>query len=248
MFAMYVLGTVVIILTGLSLFSEQYGWGSVWTQPVRPGSACCSAAQGWSRLVHHLAMYYLLIFAVIHMYMVLREDVMSGEQRCWHDDQRPAHVQVVAGRLSSIGPRPHSAACPRWSPQCRRPTAYVAGQPASLGVSARRPPHPGQFLDSRFLRPLGISQTELAAALGVSRRRVNELINGKRAITPDTAVRLAMYFGNEAAFWMHLQVAWDMHTAVREVRCIGTSRLINIHLANSMTGFDVTQRGACVCL
>ena len=92
------------------------------------------------------------------------------------------------------------------------------GQPASLSVSARRPPHPGQFLDSRFLRPLGISQTELAEALGVSRRRVNELINGKRAITPDTAVRLAMYFGNEAAFWMHLQVAWDMHTAVREVR------------------------------
>jgi len=92
------------------------------------------------------------------------------------------------------------------------------GQPGSFGVPARRPPHPGQFLDSRFLRPLGISQTELAEALGVSRRRVNELVNGKRAITPDTAVRLAMYFGNEAAFWMHLQVAWDMHTAVREVR------------------------------
>ena len=49
----------------------------------------------------------------------------------------------------------------------------------------------------------------------MSRRRVNELINGRRAITPDTAVRLAMYFGNDAAFWMHLQVAWDMHAAVR---------------------------------
>ena len=46
-------------------------------------------------------------------------------------------------------------------------------------------------------------------------RRVNELINGRRVITPDTAIRLAMYFGNEAAFWMHLQVAWDMHAAVR---------------------------------
>jgi addiction module HigA family antidote len=68
------------------------------------------------------------------------------------------------------------------------------------------------------MKPLGISQTDLAEALGVSRRRVNELINGKRAITPDTAVRLAMFFGNEAAFWMHLQVAWDMHSAVREVR------------------------------
>jgi addiction module HigA family antidote len=91
-------------------------------------------------------------------------------------------------------------------------------QPASLGVPARRPPHPGQFLESRYMKPLAISQTQLAEGLGVSRRRINELINGKRSITPDTAVRLAMYFGNEAAFWMHLQVAWDMHTAVREVR------------------------------
>ena len=63
-----------------------------------------------------------------------------------------------------------------------------------MGVPARRPPHPGQFLESRFLKPLHISQTELAEALGVSRRRVNELINGRRAITPDTAVRLAMYY------------------------------------------------------
>jgi len=92
------------------------------------------------------------------------------------------------------------------------------GQLASLGIPARRPPQPGQFLESKFLKPLRISQTELARALGVSRRRVNELINGRRAITPDTAVRLAMYFGNEAAFWMHLQVAWDMHTAAREMR------------------------------
>lgn len=81
--------------------------------------------------------------------------------------------------------------------------------------SGRTPPHPGQFLESRFLKPLGISQTELAAALGISRRRVNELVNGRRAITPDTAVRLAMYFGNDASFWMHLQVAWDMHAAGR---------------------------------
>jgi len=90
-------------------------------------------------------------------------------------------------------------------------------RPASLGVSARKPPNPGQFLETRFLKPLEITQTALAAALGVSRRRVNELVNGRRAITPDTAVRLAMYFGNDAAFWMHLQVAWDMHVAVRGV-------------------------------
>lgn len=91
------------------------------------------------------------------------------------------------------------------------------GRPARLALSSRKPPHPGQFLETRFLKPLAISQTDLAAALGISRRRVNELVNGRRAITPDTAVRLAMYFGNDAAFWMHLQVAWDMHAAVRGV-------------------------------
>lgn len=87
---------------------------------------------------------------------------------------------------------------------------------APFALSSRRPPRPGEFLESRYLKPLSINQTELAQALGISRRRVNELINGRRAITPDTAMRLAMFFGNEAAFWMHLQVAWDMHVAMRE--------------------------------
>jgi addiction module HigA family antidote len=90
-------------------------------------------------------------------------------------------------------------------------------RPPHLSWPVRRPPHPGEFLQSRFLAPLQISQTELAAALHVSRRRVNELVNGRRALTPDTAVRLAAYFGSDAAFWMHLQVAWDMHGAVHQV-------------------------------
>jgi addiction module HigA family antidote len=89
---------------------------------------------------------------------------------------------------------------------------------------SRKPPHPGEFLESRFLKPLSITQTELAAALGVSRRRVNELVNGRRAITPDTAVRLALFFGNDASFWMHLQVAWDMHAAMRQVRALVARR------------------------
>jgi addiction module HigA family antidote len=101
---------------------------------------------------------------------------------------------------------------PRW-----RGDAAGLRRPARLALASRKPPHPGEFLETRFLKPLHISQTELAAALGVSRRRVNELINGRRAITPDTAVRLAVYFDNDAAFWMHLQVAWDMHVAVRNV-------------------------------
>jgi addiction module HigA family antidote len=91
----------------------------------------------------------------------------------------------------------------------------------TLVPSSRRPPPPGVFLDTRFLKPLSITQTELARALGVSRRRVNELINGRRAITPDTAVRLATFFGNDPTFWMHLQVAWDMHAAIHQMRSLG---------------------------
>jgi Ni/Fe-hydrogenase 1 B-type cytochrome subunit len=78
MFAMYVLGTFVIILTGLSLFAEQYGWGSTWMNLFGWVNVLLGGSQ-MVRFVHHLAMYYLLIFAVIHMYMAVREDVMGGE-------------------------------------------------------------------------------------------------------------------------------------------------------------------------
>jgi len=78
--------------------------------------------------------------------------------------------------------------------------------------------HPGHFLESRFLSPLAINQTELAGALGISRRRVNEMIRGRRAITPDTAWRLATYFGTDPMFWMQLQLAWDMRAAARSAR------------------------------
>ncbi len=105
----------------------------------------------------------------------------------------------------------------RARPPGRREDLPGSRRPARLAVATRRPVHPGAFLNTRFLKPLRITQGELALALGVSRRRVNELINGRRAITPDTAVRLGMYFDNDAAFWMHLQVAWDMHAALRDL-------------------------------
>jgi len=75
---MYVVGTVVIILTGLSLFAEQYGWGSTWMNLFGWVNVLLGGSNT-VRLVHHLTMYYLLIFAVIHMYMAIREDVMSGQ-------------------------------------------------------------------------------------------------------------------------------------------------------------------------
>jgi addiction module HigA family antidote len=85
--------------------------------------------------------------------------------------------------------------------------------PRSFWPGTRAPSHPGQFLETRYLHPGGISQGQLARALGISRRRVNELVCGKRAITPDTAVRLAHFFGTDVAFWLQLQFAWDVHQA-----------------------------------
>ena len=80
-------------------------------------------------------------------------------------------------------------------------------------LRGRRPQHPGQFLDSRFLQPLGLSQDALAKALGISRRRINEIVNGRRGLTPDTALRLARHFGTGPELWLHLQAAWDLHRA-----------------------------------
>jgi len=90
-----------------------------------------------------------------------------------------------------------------------------AKRPRFFWSAARQPRHPGYFLETRFLAPGGISQEKLAQALGISRRRVNELVCGKRAITPDTAVRLARFFGTDAAFWLQMQFAWDLYQARR---------------------------------
>jgi antitoxin HigA-1 len=79
--------------------------------------------------------------------------------------------------------------------------------------TGRRPMHPGQFLDTRFLKPMKLSQEGLAAAIGVSRRRINEIVKGRRGITPDTALRLGLYFRTEPEMWLRLQIAWDMHEA-----------------------------------
>lgn len=75
------------------------------------------------------------------------------------------------------------------------------------------PLHPGEVLLEEFLRPTGISQNQLGRDLGVSPRRINEIVHGKRAITADTALRLARYFGVSAQFWMGLQADYDLETA-----------------------------------
>ena len=78
----------------------------------------------------------------------------------------------------------------------------------------RVPTHPGEMLLEEFLKPMGLSQKELARSIRVPYQRVNELINGRRGITPGTALRLARYFGNSAAYWLNLQLRWDLSQAL----------------------------------
>lgn len=73
--------------------------------------------------------------------------------------------------------------------------------------------HPGEVLAEEFLAPIGLSQNALARALAVPPRRVNEIVLGKRAITADTALRLARYFRTTAEFWMALQASFDLEEA-----------------------------------
>ena len=76
------------------------------------------------------------------------------------------------------------------------------------------PTSPGEMLLHEFLIPWGMTQMELARRIGVSYPRVNEIVNGKRGITPDTALRLARLFNMTAEFWMGLQEGWDMWHAL----------------------------------
>lgn len=72
------------------------------------------------------------------------------------------------------------------------------------------PVHPGEVLREEFLVPLEISQYRLAKDISVSARRINEIVHGKRAVTADTALRLARYFGTSERFWLNLQTGYDL--------------------------------------
>ncbi len=94
------------------------------------------------------------------------------------------------------------------------------------------PIHPGEVLVEEFLKPMGLSQNRLALSIGVHPRRINEIVLGKRAVTADTALRLARYFGTSAKFWLGLQTDYDLDLAedhlgdrlAREVRALVRAR------------------------
>ena len=77
----------------------------------------------------------------------------------------------------------------------------------------RTPTHPGEMLQEEFLKPMGLTQRELAKSIHVPYQRINELVNGKRGMTPSTALRLEKYFGMSASFWLNLQLRWDLYFA-----------------------------------
>jgi antitoxin HigA-1 len=79
-----------------------------------------------------------------------------------------------------------------------------------MAARAHGPVHPGEILNEEFLEPMGLSQYRLAKELSVPPRRINEIVHGKRAISADTALRLARYFGTSDEFWMNLQVHYDL--------------------------------------
>ncbi len=99
-----------------------------------------------------------------------------------------------------------------------------------------RPVHPGEVLSEEFLKPMGLSQNRVALDIGVSARRINEIVLHKRGITADTALRLARYFGMSAQFWLGLQKDYELDVAQdalgerveREVRVLATTQHVGV--------------------
>jgi addiction module HigA family antidote len=80
----------------------------------------------------------------------------------------------------------------------------------------RTPTHPGEMLLDEFLNPMGLTQRELADNIHVPYQRVNDIVNGRRGITPSTALRLAKFFNMSADFWMNVQLRWDLYFAQQD--------------------------------
>lgn len=90
---------------------------------------------------------------------------------------------------------------------------YHGGREMHRVPTHRTPIHPGEMLLEEFLIPMGLTQQQLADGIHVPYQRVNELVNGKRGVTPGTTLRLAKFFGNSPDFWLNLQMRWDLYFA-----------------------------------
>jgi addiction module HigA family antidote len=86
-----------------------------------------------------------------------------------------------------------------------------------MAKNRMRPIHPGEILREEYLAPLSMSANALATALHVPAPRINEIVRERRSVTPDTALRLARFFGGDAQSWLNLQVAYDLRKAEKEL-------------------------------
>ncbi len=89
-------------------------------------------------------------------------------------------------------------------------------------------PHPGETLQEEFLTPFGLTQYRLAKSIEVNQTRISEIVAGRRAITADTALRLAKFFGTSEGFWMNLQMAYDAANAREELTEV-LSKIVPYH-------------------
>jgi addiction module HigA family antidote len=95
----------------------------------------------------------------------------------------------------------------------------------------RSPVHPGEVLREEFLEPLNLSQVELAKLLDIPFQRVNMIVNEKRAVTPDTALRLSRLFGTTVDFWMNFQMAWDVYEAEHSPEARAINKIERLQVA-----------------
>lgn len=99
--------------------------------------------------------------------------------------------------------------------------------------------HPGEMLSEEFLIPLRITQRQLAIAVNIPYRKINEIVNQRRAITPAMALRLSKFFGMSADFWMNMQLRWDLyHTQRAETKALKTIKAYRIPNETTITAFE----------
>jgi len=98
--------------------------------------------------------------------------------------------------------------------------------------------HPGEILFKEFIKPFEISQYRLAKDIHVPPRRINEIVHGTRSITPDTALRLARYFGTTAMFWLNLQTKYDLTIAQEK---LGESLMTDVKVMESRPDYNVDE-------
>ena len=142
---------------------------------------------------------------------------------------RPNRLEKLKGDLKDF----HSI---RINAQWRVIFKWFHGEPYEVRIVAMAgnefaPVTPGEMLKEEFLTEYGLSQNQLAKAIGISPNRIAEIVNNRRRITADTALRLSLYFGNSPEFWMNLQAHYDLKMAQRNLKPKDARRIKSLRAA-----------------